>query len=77
MGVEFKDGDVHRTIACDVCKTVFLPEWPLRRTTCSTCGVPLCEGCVPEHRCRQRTFIDRNDQRRYEFIERVLKGGAR
>jgi hypothetical protein len=76
MGVEFINGTVRRTTACDVCKTVFLPEWPLGRTVCHECGVPLCEGCVPEHQCRQRAASGL-DQRRLEFIERVLQGGAR
>jgi hypothetical protein len=76
MGVEFINGDVRRTTACDVCKTVFLPEWPLGRTTCAGCGVPLCEGCVPEHTCRQQS-LGSHDRRRQEFIERLLQGGAR
>lgn len=77
MGLEFIDESVgggermvRRTVACDVCKTVFLSEWPLGTTTCRACGAPLCVGCVPEHRCPsdadrsqletlQRRFYDR------------------
>ena len=66
-----------RTIACDVCATVFHDAWPVATTRCGECGVPLCVGCAREHLCRnpeQRTHLA---ARRRQFDERMTphRGG--
>lgn len=79
MGLEFIDETVsggqrttRRTVACDVCKTVFLDGWPLGTTTCVACGVPLCVGCVPEHRCRRDEERLSLETRQSQFYDRML-----
>ena len=82
MGVEFIDETVsggqritRRTEACEVCKTVFLSQWPLGTTHCGSCQAPLCVDCVPLHTCPtpdQRLWLER---RRREFEERINPRG--
>ena len=76
MGVEFIDETVsgglwitRRTVACEVCRTVFLADWPPQTTTCRDCAAPVCAACLPEHQCR-------NDEalrlRQHRFYERLM-----
>lgn len=84
MGMEFKDETVsgglrivRRTIACDVCHTVFLEGWPVRTTTCHECGAPLCDGCESGHACPDPQQRLRVAERQRQFYERMNPRGGR